>query len=131
MKNNTHASGMGSFLDETSDPPEKVQLKHDEISWEYYSGHCFAIPELTPGVDRHHGTRVKMNALGGEFAWTLNHEVVFSAALTGRSKRKLFFPQYCWNRCVVGTTDDYALASSKQEWELALLKRRSVWSAVV
>ena len=122
MKNNTHASGMGSFLDETSDPPEKVKLKHDEISWEYYSGHCFAIPELTPGVDRHHGTRVKMNAWGGEFVWTLNHEVVFSAALTGRPKRKLYFPQYCWSRCVVGTTDDYALASSKQEWEIALLK---------
>ena len=120
-KKTTHASGMGSFLDETSDPPEKVKLKHDEISWEYYSGHYFAIPELTPSVDRHHGTRLRLNALGGDFTWTLNHEIVFSAALTGRPKRKVYFSQYCWNRCVVGTTTDYALASSKQEWEIALL----------
>ena len=121
MKGSTHATGMGSFLDKASSPPEKVKLSHDEISWEYYTGH-FAIPELAPGIDRHHGTRLKLNALGGEFTWTLNHEVVFSAALTGRPKKKLFFPQYCWNRCVVGTREDYAIATSKQEWELALIR---------
>ena len=44
MKGGTHASEMGSFLDEASDPPEKVQLNHEEISWEYYTGYCFAIP---------------------------------------------------------------------------------------
>ena len=54
---------MGSFLDEASDPPEKVQLNHEEVSWEYYTGHCFAVPELVPGIDRHHGTRLKLNAL--------------------------------------------------------------------
>ena len=63
-----------------------------------------------------------MNALGGEFVWTLNHEIVFSTALTGRPKKKLFFSQYCWKRCVVGTTEGYAEATSKQEWEIALIK---------
>ena len=67
MKGGAHTSEMGSFLDEASDPPEKVQLNHEEVSWEYYTGHCFAVPELVPGIDRHHGTRLKLNALGGEF----------------------------------------------------------------
>ena len=62
-----------------------------------------------------------MNALG-EFAWALNHEIVFSAALTGRPLRKAYFAQYCWSRCVVGNTTDYAPALDRQEWELALLK---------
>ena len=122
MKGGTHASEVGSFLDDPSDPPEKVQLNHEEVSWEYYTGHCFAVPELVPGIDRHHGTRLKMNALGGEFICTLNHEIVFSTALTGRPKKKLFFSQYCWKRCVIGTTEDYADATSKQEWEFALMK---------
>ena len=114
MKGGAHASEVGSFLDDPSDPPKKVQLNHEEVSWEYYTGHCFAIPELVPDIDRHHGTRLKMNALGGEFEWTLNHEIVFSTALTGRPKKKLL----SWKRCVVGTTEDYADATSKQEWEL-------------
>ena len=53
-----------------------MKLNHEEVSWEYYTGHCFVVQELIPGVDRHHGTRVKMNALGGEFTWTLNHEII-------------------------------------------------------
>ena len=122
VKGGAHASEMGSFLDEASDPPEKVQLNHEEVSWEYYTGHCFAIPELVPGIDRYHGTRVKMNALGGEFAWTLNHEIVFSTAFTGRPKKKLYFSQYCWKRCGVGTTEDYEESTSKQEWEFAMIK---------
>ena len=77
----------------------QVQLNHEEVSWEHYTGHCFAVPELVPDIDRHHGTRLKLNALGGEFTWTLNHEIVFSTALTGRPKKKLFFSQYCWKRC--------------------------------
>ena len=131
MKGGAHTSEMGSFLDEASDPPEKAQLNHEEVSWEYYTGHCFAIPELVPGIDRHHGTRLKLNALGGEFAWTLNHEIVFSTALTGRPKKKLYFSQYCWKRCVIGTTEDYAEATSKQEWEFALVKGDLQWSSVV
>ena len=53
MRGGTHTSEMDSFLDEASDPPVKVQLNHEEVSWEYYTGRCFAVPELVPGVDRH------------------------------------------------------------------------------
>ena len=117
-----HTSDMGSFLDEASAPPAKVQLNHEEVSMEYYTGHRFAVLEMAPGVDRHHGTRLKVNALGGELNWTLNQEIVFSAALTGKPKKKLYFSQYCWKRCVIGTLDDYAEATSKQEWEFALVR---------
>ena len=85
-----------SFLDEASDPPVELHLNHEEVCWEYYTGRHFAVPELVPGVDRHHETRLKLNALGGEFLWTLNHEIVFSTALTGRPKRKAFFSQNYW-----------------------------------
>ena len=64
MRGNAHASEMGSFLDEASDPSEKVKLNHEEVSWEYYTGHCFAVQELVPGVDRHHGTRLNLNCVG-------------------------------------------------------------------
>ena len=111
-----------SFLDEASDPPVELHLNHEEVCWEYYTGRHFAVPELVPGVDRHHETRLKLNALGGEFLWTLNHEIVFSTALTGRPKRKAFFSQYCWKRCAVGTADDYDVATSKREWEFSLMK---------
>ena len=108
----------GSFLDEASGPPVKVQLNHEEVSWEYYTGRYFAVPELVTGVDRHSETRLKLNALGGEFIWTLNHEVVFSTALTGRPMRKAYFSQYCWKRCAVGTTEEYAVATSSKSGSL-------------
>ena len=73
-------------------------------------------------MDRYSETRLKLNALGGEFIWTLNHEVVFSTALTGRPKRKVAFSQYCWKRCAVGTADEYDVATSKREREFALMK---------
>ena len=47
---------------------------------------------------------------------------MFSTALTGRPKRKAAFSQYCWKRCAVGTADDYDVATSKREWEFALMK---------
>ena len=99
-----------------------MQLNPEEVSIEYYTGHRFAVLEMAPGVDRHHGTRLKVNALGGELNWTLNQEIVFSAALTGKPKKKLYFSQYCWKRCVLGTLYDYAEATSKQEWEFALVR---------
>ena len=89
---------MKTFLDEASDPPEELHLNHEEVCWEFYTGRHFAVPELVPGVERYHETRLKLNALGGEFLWTLNHEVVFSTALTGRPRRKACFSQYCWMR---------------------------------
>ena len=113
---------MKTFLDEAFEPAEELHLKHDEITWEFYTGRHFAVPELIPGEERYHKTNLKLNALGGEFLWTLNHEVVFSTALTGRPKRKTAFSQYCWKRCAVGTTEEYGTATSKQEWELALMR---------
>ena len=65
-------------------------MNHEEVCWEFYTGRHFAVPELVPGVERHNETRLKLNALGGEFLWTLNHEVVFSTALTGSTKKEGF-----------------------------------------
>ena len=72
-----------------SEPPEELHLSHDEICWEFYTGRHFAVPELVPGVERHHETRLKLNALGGElFQWTLNHEVVFSISIDRQTKEE-------------------------------------------
>ena len=62
---------------------------------------------------------LQMRAIGSQFSWTLNQEVVFSAALTGKPK-KLYFSQYCWKRCVIGTKHDYTPALSRPEWQYAL-----------
>ena len=96
-----------TFLDEAFEPAEELHLNHEEVRWEFYTGRHFAVPELIAGADRFSETRLKLNALGGDFHWTLNHEVVFSSALTGRPKRKSAFSQYCWKRCAVGTTEEY------------------------
>ena len=121
MRGGTHTESK-TFLDEASDPPVELPLNHEEVCWEYYTGRHFAVPELVPGVDRHHETKLKLNALGGEFLWTLNHEIVFSTAMTGRPIRKAFFSQYCWKRCAVGTTEEYDIATNKKEWEISLMK---------
>ena len=122
MRGSVHTTDMGSFPDEATAAPAKIQLNHEEVSMEYYTGHIFAVPELVPGVDRHRGTRLKINGLGSELNWTLNPKSVFSAALTGKPKKKLYFSQYCWKRCVIGTLYDYAEAVSKQEWKFALTR---------
>ena len=98
----------------------QIQLNHDEVSWEYYSGQVFPTLELVQSVERHHGAELQIRALGSQFNWTLNQEVVFSAALTGKPKKKLYFSQYCWKRCAIGTRLDYATALSRQEWQHAL-----------
>ena len=59
-------------------------------------------------------------AIGSQLNWTLNQEILFSAALTGKPKKKLFFSQYCWKRCVIGTKYDFASAVSKLDWQHAL-----------
>ena len=56
---------MKTFLDEAFEPPEELHLKHDEITWEFFSGRHFAVPELIPGEERYHKTKLKLNALGG------------------------------------------------------------------
>ena len=107
-------------MDDPTAEASQIQLKHDEISLEYCSGHAFPTLELVPIMDRHHGTTMQLRAIGSQFNWTLNQEVVFSAALTGKPKKKLLFSQYCWKRCVIGTKSDYATSLSKPEWHHAL-----------
>ena len=57
-----------------------------------------------------------MKAIGTNFNWTVNQGIVFSAALTGKPLRKQKFQQYCWKRCVIGTSLDFAHALYKEEW---------------
>ena len=120
MRNAGHTTDFGSLLDDPTAEAGQIQLNHDEISLEYYSGHVFPALELILIVDRHHGTRLQTRAIGSQFNWTLNQEILFSAALTGKPKKKLYFSQYCWKRCVIGTKYDYAMAVSKPEWQHAL-----------
>ena len=63
---------------------------------------------------------LNMQAMGTNFNWTLNQEIVFSAALSGKPVRKEDFSQYCWKRCVIGTSRDYAMALYKDDWDAAL-----------
>ena len=120
MRNADQSMDFGSLLDDPTAEAVQTQLSHDEISWEYYTDHLFPALELVPMVDRHHGTRLDLRAIGSQFNWTLNQEVVFSAALTGKPKKKLYFSQYCWKRRVIGTKYDNATAVSKPEWQHAL-----------
>ena len=111
---------MGHLPDEATAEASQISLNHDEISMEYYSGHIFPAYELALTDDRHHGTRLQIRAIGVQLNWTLNQEIVFSAALTGKPRRKQLFSQYCWKRCVIGTKYDYASAVSRVEWQQAL-----------
>ena len=120
MRNAGHSTDCGSLLDDPTAEASQIQLNHEEISLEYYSGHVFPTLELVPVVERHRGTSLQVRAIGFQFNWTLNQEVVFSAALTGKPKKKLYFSQYCWKRCVIGTKYGYAAALSRPEWQHAL-----------
>ena len=62
-----------------------IALKHDTISTEPYTGHAFLALEMAPVAFRHHGTKLAMQAIGTHFNWTLNQEIVFSAAGTLRN----------------------------------------------
>ena len=120
VRNTCHVADFGSLLDDPTAEASQIQLKHDEISLEYYSGHVFPTLELVPIRDRHHGTTMHLLAIGSQLNCTLNQEVVFSAALTGKPKKKLYFSQYYWKRCVIGTKFDYATSLSRPEWHHAL-----------
>ena len=91
MRNVIHHMDFGSLLDDPTAEVVQIQLNHVEVSWEYFTGHLFPALELVPIVDRHHGTRLQIRAIGPQFNWTLNQEIVFSAALTGKPEKKLFF----------------------------------------
>ena len=120
MRNAVNPVDMGHIPDDATAEVSPIILKHDEISMELYTGHIFPAYELVPTSDRHHGTRLQIRAIGVQFNWTLNQEVVFSAALTGKPRRKQFFSQCCWKRCVIGTKSDYASAVNRVEWQQAL-----------
>ena len=120
LRNAGHSTDCGSLLDDPTAEASQIQLNHEEISWEYYSGHVFPTLELVPVVERHHGTSLQARAIGFQFNWTMNQEVVFSAALTGKPKKRLYFSKYCWKRCVIGTKYDYATALSGQNGNMRL-----------
>ena len=61
-----------------------------------------------------------VQAMGMVFHWTLNQELLFSAALTGKPVRKEDYAEYRWERCLVGSREDYAEANKFPEWEAAL-----------
>ena len=50
----------GSLLDDPTGEASQIQLSHEEVSWEYYSGHVFSTLELVPVADRHHGTTLQI-----------------------------------------------------------------------
>ena len=120
MRNTVTPMDMGHLPDEAMAEVSQISLNHDEVSMEYYTGHIFPAYEVVPTADRHHGTRLQIRAIGVQFDWTLNQEIAFSAVLTGKPRRKQFFSQYCWKRCVIGTKFDYASAVSRVDWQQAL-----------
>ena len=120
MRNAAHPVDMGHIPDDATAEVSQITLKHDEISTELYTGHIFPAYELVPTADRHHGTRLQIRVIGVQFNWTLNQEVAFSAALTGKPRRKQYFSQYCWKRCVIGTKMDYSSALNRVDWQQAL-----------
>ena len=120
MRNVVNPMDVGHFLDDATAEPSNIVLKHDEISTELYTGHVLPALELVSEADRHNGTRLQLKAIGVQLNWTLNQEVVFSTALTGKPCRKQSFSQYCWKRCVIGTKTDYSSAVNRAEWQQAL-----------
>ena len=115
IRNASSSLEYGSLLDNPTGESAQTQLNHDTISWESYSAQVFSTLELVPSTERHHETEFQLRALGSQFKWTLNQEVVFYAALTGKPKKKLYFSQYCWGRCAIGTKTDYAAALNRPE----------------
>ena len=79
MKNATSPAWVGHIPENADASP--IVLKHNEISTEPYTSHAFLALELAPAMFRHHGTRLVLKAIGTSFNWTLNQEIVFSAAL--------------------------------------------------
>ena len=120
MRNTVSTAELGHIPDEATAEVSQITFKHDEVSIEHYTGHVFQAYEMVPTADRHHGARLQLRAIGVQFNWTLNQEIVFSAALTGKPLRKQHLSQYCWKRCVVGTRTDFACALNRIEWHEAL-----------
>ena len=66
------------------------------------------------------GVRFDLQAMGTTFSFTLNQEMLFSLALTGRPLRKIAFNEYRWNCCVIGTRDEYVPATTHKEWMFSI-----------
>ena len=61
LRNASNSVEYGSLLDDPSGEASQIQLNHDEVSWEYYSGHVSTTLEMVPVVERHHGTNPQPN----------------------------------------------------------------------
>ena len=57
LRNTSNSLDYGSLLDDPTGEASQIQLNHDEVSWEYYSGQVFPTLELVQSAERHHGTR--------------------------------------------------------------------------
>ena len=117
---------MGAHASRGSESGDSIALKHDEISMEPYSGCPFRHQELVPSDKRFACVRFNTLSMGVDFNWTVNQEMLFSFALTGKPARKEAFGEYFWNYCVVGTREDYVMASAHEEWSIAL-EHGSLW----
>ena len=82
----SHTSFEEKVPDEATAAVSQITLKHDEIS--LHRSQLSGKMNLVPTSDRHHGTRLQARAIGVQFNWTLSQEVVFSAALTGKPRRR-------------------------------------------
>ena len=99
------------FLESSLSMTKSTQNSTQATCFQHMSWHL--LPTVTM-------VQLELRAIGVQFNWTLNQEIVFSAALTGKPLRKQQFSQYCWERCVIGTKSDYAQALYKAEWHEAL-----------
>ena len=90
---------------------------------EPHSGDPFVNQEIVAADQKHIGAHFYAQAMGVEFNWTLNQEVLFSSALTGKPSRKEAFAEYRWGRCVIGNQEDYVPATQHDEWIGALTRQ--------
>ena len=81
---------------------------------------AFRHKEMVPSDKRFVCVRFYAHAMGVDFNWTLNQEMLFSFALTGKPSRKEVFGEYHWRYCVIGTREDYVMATAHNEWVTAL-----------
>ena len=80
----------------------------------------FVNKEKLPSDQRYICVRFYSPAMGVDFNWTLNQEILFSFALTGKPSRKEALGEYHWNCCVIGSREDYVMANEFGEWVVAL-----------
>ena len=97
------------------------------MSMEPYSGNPFVNTEIVEASQRHVGVQFHVQAMVVEFGWTLNQDVLFSSALTGKPSRKESFNEYHWDHCVIGNQEDYVMATQHQEW-VGTLMHGNLWS---